>query len=297
MLIGHDKILEKLKSDVENGSLHHAHLFIGPEHVGKTKLALTLTVHMQGAEGNVIAKKQILEGADADTIFLLDEGVTGKASEPLPIKSIREIVARTGQTHNKAHLVFVIENIGRMRPEAMNALLKTLEEPPEGVVFFLTANSDEVVLPTIRSRCNVTNFHTVSDAIMRGACQENVNEEQLIMFAMGRPGKLRRLMDEADYFAAHQELNHDLTQCLEDPTTHRAFNLVRKYEKHALRAEMLDIFLHRIRTFALAQKSPLVLQHLDFTALMDKIEQAKRELTANVNARLLLEDLFLALVN
>ena len=290
MLIGHDKIFERLKADAESGTLHHAHLFIGPQHVGKTKLALSLAVHMQGAKGNVIAKKQILEGADADTILFLDDG------ETLPIKSVREIVARTGQTHNKAFLVFVIENIGRMRPEAMNALLKTLEEPPPGVVFFLTANNDSVVLPTIRSRCNVTNFHTVSDAIMRGACQENVNEEQLVMFAMGRPGKLRRLMDEADYFAAHQEINHDLSQCLEDPTTHRAFNLVRKYEKHALRAEMLDIFLHRIRTFALAQKSPLVLQHLDFSDLMDTIEQAKRELEQNVNARLLLEHLFLALV-
>jgi DNA polymerase III subunit delta' len=287
MLIGHEKIYNRLKAEVDAGILHHAHLFLGPECVGKTKAALNLAVYMQGAEGDGILGRQILEGADADTLIFLDEG------ETLPIKTIRAIVERTGQTHNRPYLIVVIENIGRMRIESMNALLKTLEEPPAGIVFFLTANKEEDVIPTIRSRCRVNNFHTVSEKLLRKECDGHVFEEQLTMFAMGRPGKLKRLIDDGEYFEAHQEMYQEVNQFLDKPTTHDAFALIRKYEKSEMLQEVLDILLHRVRTFALAEQSPVVLEHLDFPAIMDNIEVVKQDLDRNVNTKLLLENLFL----
>ncbi len=288
MLIGHQKIFEGLKAEVESGRLHHCQLFVGPRHVGKTKAALNLAISMQGAEGDVILKKQILEGADADTLIFLDDG------ETLPIKTVRaEIIERTSQTHRRPYLIVVIENIGRMKIEAMNALLKTLEEPHEGVVFFLTANKEEDIIPTIRSRARVTDFHTVSDKLLRGECAGNVYEEQLVMFAMGRPGKLKRLLEDSEYFEAHQEMYQAVNRFLEDPNEHGVFAMVRKYEKSELLQELLDILLHRVRTFALAGQSPVVLEHLDFTRVMDTIEVVKQDLDRNVNKKLLLENLLL----
>ena len=287
MLIGHEKIYERLKAEVDSGILHHAQLFLGPERVGKTKAALNLAIYMQGAEDDVILKRQLLEGADADTLLFLDDG------ETLPIKTVREIVERTGQTHNRPYLVVVIEGIGRMKIESMNALLKTLEEPPEGVVFFLTANKEEDVIPTIRSRCRISNFHTVSDKLLRMECDGHVFEEQLTMFAMGRPGKLRRLIDDTEYFEAHQEMYSDVNRFLEDSTTHGAFALVRKYEKSEMLQEILDILLRRVRSFALSGHGPVVLEHLDFPAVMDNIEIVKQDLDRNVNKKLLLENLLL----
>jgi DNA polymerase-3 subunit delta' len=185
-------------------------------------------------------------------------------------------------------LIFIIENLGRMKVEAANALLKTLEEPGEGVLFFLTANREEDVLPTIRSRCSITTFQTVPESELKEMTAGHVFEEQLLFFTLGRPGKLRRLLDEPDYLTAHQEVLQDVLQFMENPQTARAFDLVRKYEGHALRGEMLDILLQRTRTWALARRLPM--------ALLEQVEAAKDQLKANVNTKLVLENLLLPFV-
>lgn len=290
MLIGHGKIFENLKSLGRAGRLHHAQLFVGPQHVGKTKVARLLSVFLQGAQDNIILKKQILEGMHSDTLLFLDDG------ENLPIETVRQIVERGGQTHASPYLIFVIENLGRMRPEAMNALLRYLEEPYENTIFFLTANEEDDVLPTIRSRCHVTNFQTVSEELLKEVCGENVYVEQLLLFAMGRPGKLRRLLDDSEYFQAHQTLLEDILRFLENPSTPSAFELTRKYEGHDLLPEMLDILLQRARTLAMSSKVPPVLNHMDFTRVVDSIESCKQDLKNNVNRKLSLENLLLPFV-
>ena len=211
MLYGHSALFADLKARGEAGQLSHANLFVGPAHVGKTKIATLLSVGLQGAEDQVILKKQIMEGANADTLLFLDNG------EGLSIEEVRSIVERASQSHSYPYLIFVIENIGRMKVEAANALLKTLEEPGEGVIFFLTANAEDDVLPTIRSRCSMTNFQTVPETELKQMIDGHVFEEQLLFFAMGRPGKLRRLLDEPAYLEAHQTMLQDVLKFLENP--------------------------------------------------------------------------------
>ncbi|MEK9159725.1 MAG: AAA family ATPase [Patescibacteria group bacterium] len=272
MLYGHSALFADLKARGEAGQLSHANLFVGPAHVGKTKIATLLSVGLQGAEDQVILKKQIMEGANADTLLFLDNG------EGLSIEEVRSIVERASQSHSYPYLIFVIENIGRMKVEAANALLKTLEEPGEGVIFFLTANAEDDVLPTIRSRCSMTNFQTVPETELKQMIDGHVFEEQLLFFAMGRPGKLRRLLDEPAYLEAHQTMLQDVLKFLENPKTASVFDLVRKYEGSELRGEMLDILLRRTRTWH----------------LMERVEEAKSLLKQNVNSKLVLENLLLS---
>lgn len=290
MLIGHHKLFDQMKAHSDAGSLAHAQLFVGPKHIGKTKLALSLAIHLQGADSQPVLKKQILEGAHADTLLLLDDG------ENLSIKEVRRVIERCTISHTSPYLIVVIENIGRMKPEAMNALLKTIEEPPEGVIFFLTANRDEDILPTIRSRCHVTYMTTVNDDELSKACDGHAYTKLLVMFAMGRPGKLRRLIEDEDYFKAHQELNDQLNLFLESPDIHRALSLSRDYEKNETLQEMLDILLHRVRSMALTNSVPPVLAHLDLTETMDTIESTKGDIDRNINKKLLLDNLFLPFV-
>ncbi|MFA6023981.1 MAG: hypothetical protein WC777_02075 [Candidatus Gracilibacteria bacterium] len=274
MFIGHQELFAELKEAAANGRLHHAQLFVGPEHIGKTKLALLLSVFLQGAEDQVILKKQILEGAHADTVLFLDAG------EGLPIEEVRNIVARAAQSHSSPYLIFVIENIGRMKVEAANALLKTLEEPGEGVFFFLTANRDEAVLPTIESRCHRVEFQTVPERELKVMTDGHVFEDQLLFFAMGRPGKLKRLLEDAAYFEAHQTALQDILGFLENPQTGRVFDLVRKFEGSEFLGETLDILLRRARTWE----------------LMERTEESKKLLDENVNRKLVLENLLLSFV-
>ncbi len=271
MFFGHSSTFADLKARAATGQLSHANLFIGPEHIGKTKIATLLSVGLQGADEQVILKKQIMEGANADTLLFLDVG------EGLSIEEVRSIVERASQSHAYPYLIFVLENIGRMKVEAANALLKTLEEPGEDVIFFLTANTEDDVLPTIRSRCSVTYFQTVPESELKPMIDGHVFEEQLLFFAMGRPGKLRRLLDEPDYLTAHQTVLQDVLKFLENPQTAGVFDLVRKYEGSELRGEMLDILLRRTRTWQ----------------LMERVEVATRLLKQNVNSKLVLENLLL----
>ncbi|MFA4814915.1 MAG: AAA family ATPase [Candidatus Gracilibacteria bacterium] len=270
-MIGHQAILGNLKALGAAGKLHHAQLFIGPEHVGKTKLALLLSVFLQGAEEQVILKKQILEGTNPDTVLFLDTG------EGLSIEQVRGIVERASQSHSYPYLIFILENIGRMKVEAANALLKVLEEPGADVLFFLTANNEDDVLPTVKSRCHNTYFQTVPESELKEMIAGHVFEEQLLFFAMGRPGKLRRLMEVPEYLTAHQTMLQDILKFLENPQTSSVFDLVRKYESSEFRSEMLDILLQRTRTWD----------------LMERIEESKQLLKQNVNAKLVLENLLL----
>jgi DNA polymerase III subunit delta' len=290
MIIGHEKIVAQLSEHAENGSLAHAHLFIGPKHVGKTRVALELAVILQEATESPVLRKQVLEGRDADTMLLLDDG------ENLSIKAIRDVRVRATQSHARPHLVVIIENIGRMKVEALNALLKTLEEPPEGAVFFLTAHREEDIIPTIRSRCQITQFTTVHDAALKEVA-EGSELDLLVMYAMGRPGKLKRLQQDAEYFEAHKTVHQGITQFLEKPSVPAAFSLVRQYEKDENLHEFLDILLHRTRTLALSGQVPPVLQGLDFASLLEKTELSKDDLRGNVNKKLILETLLLSFVS
>jgi DNA polymerase-3 subunit delta' len=288
-MIGHKHIWDRLKNDLELGRLAHAHLFVGPAHTGKTHLAKTFSVIAQGGDSDVLLKKSILEGTEADTVMFLDNG------EPLTIEEVRTISARAGQSHTRPYLIFVVEDLGRMKPEAANSLLKTLEEPSEGTVFFLTANNEDSVLATIRSRCTVTRFQSVPDAEMRAACGEHVYADELVFFSMGAPGKLMRLMEDSDYFAAHREILADVTVFLDRPSVPAAFQLVRKYEGSPVRDEMLDVLLRRVRASGAAGAGGGALG-LDKIAFLEQIEEAKRRIDANVNARLTLENLLLSFV-
>ena len=144
-------------------------------------------------------------------------------------------------------------------------------------------------MPTLRSRCHVTAFQTVSDDLLRDVCGDNVYIDQLLFFAMGRPGKLRRLLDDKEYFEAHQEIFQDLAVFLEHPTTAGVFELGRKYEIHPLLEEMLDIFLRRVHSLARS--------HVLSMSRVEHIETCKQDLKGNVNRKLLLDNLLLPFVS
>lgn len=292
MLIGHKQIFEKLCGRSERGSLHHAQIFLGPKHVGKSKVALLLAMQMQCPdESQVILRKQIADGADSDTVFFHDDG------EVLEIEKVRGIVARSSITHVKPYLIFVIENIGRMKIEAMNVLLKTLEEPFDCVYFFMTANREEDIIPTIRSRAHVTNFYTVPNPEILSACKESVYAAELVNFSLGRPGKLLRLMEDMTYFNLHREMYAEVNRFLENPTLIGAFEIIKKYADKNIKEELLDLLLSRSRSLALTNEaSSPALAHLDFTVVAEEIEKAKDDIMGNVNSKLVLENLLIPFV-
>ena len=241
-------------------------------------------------ESNVVLRKQIAEGSDADTIIFADDG------EVLPIEKLRAIVARAAQSHARPNLIFIIEKIGRMAPGSMNTLLKVLEEPNEGVFFFLTAESDDDIIPTVRSRSKISTFYPVPDADMLRACAENPYRDELVRFAMGRPGKLTRLTEYTEYLSSHREMYAIVNKFFESPSLPRVFEMERKFEDKKLLHDFLDILLIRSRAVLLSGERGDALEHLDFTDMIPAIEKAKSDIIAYVNPKLVIENLLIPFV-
>lgn len=160
-IIGQERIVSFLKRGLEEGKLAHAYLLVGPRYVGKGTLALDFAkaINCIGKDppcGECSHCLRIAQGIHSDvrTISLPFGEKTNRPKTAIGIEQIKDII-------NSAHLppfegkykVFIIDGAEYLSPDAANALLKTLEEPPDKVIFLLLTAKEEALLPTIISRC------------------------------------------------------------------------------------------------------------------------------------------------
>jgi len=143
-VVGHSKQLGIIRNLVKEGLYPSSTLFAGPEGVGKKLIATHLLKELTGSPLNV---------------KLIGE------EKPPTIDEIRQssqwLFTKPVQGRGKG---VIVDNAELMRGEAANALLKTLEEPPEYAYLILIARNEEGVLPTLRSRCKVFRFGRLTDA-------------------------------------------------------------------------------------------------------------------------------------
>jgi DNA polymerase-3 subunit delta' len=161
--IGQPEALALFKHSLETGSLAHAYLLAGAPHIGKMTLALDLAraVNCQGNEPpceQCQSCKRITEGKHADIQIISlnsnrDSGDT-KARVEISIDDIREL------QHNASlppfegkYKVFIVDGAEYLSTEAVNCLLKTIEEPPPNIIILLLTTEESRLLPTVVSRC------------------------------------------------------------------------------------------------------------------------------------------------
>jgi DNA polymerase III subunit gamma/tau len=164
-LVGQEHVTTALRNAVREGRVGHAYLFSGPRGTGKTTTARILAKALNcldlGADGepcgvceNCVA---IAEGRFLD-LFELD------AASNNSVDNIRDLTdsVHLGLGATSKRKVYLVDEVQMLSPAASNALLKTLEEPPEHVVFVLATTNPEKVLPTIRSRAQHLEFRLLS---------------------------------------------------------------------------------------------------------------------------------------
>jgi DNA polymerase III subunit delta' len=197
---GNERIVEYFKKAVESQNLAHAYLFSGPEGVGKSTLAMAISKALlcpnrtkDGACEKCAACHKFDSENHADFHHFVPEGLYFKIDEVRRI--IHEVSLRPIESRWK---VFLLERVDYMRDEPSNALLKVLEEPPGDAVFILITEVAEVLLPTVRSRCQQFSFQPlavddVAELLVEKMEFKPKEAAELAQFSHGSPGRALNL--------------------------------------------------------------------------------------------------------
>ncbi|MGI8937817.1 MAG: DNA polymerase III subunit gamma/tau [Iamia sp.] len=156
---GQDHVITALKNAVSEGRVGHAYLFSGPRGTGKTSTARILAKALNCenlTDGEPCGVCDACVSMQAGTSYDLQELDAASKSKVEDVRSLIESVALGSPGRTK---VYILDEVHMLSPGASNALLKTLEEPPEHVVFVLATTDPQKVLPTIRSRTQHFQFH------------------------------------------------------------------------------------------------------------------------------------------
>jgi DNA polymerase-3 subunit delta' len=154
-IVGHAWAVEFLRQALARGSLSHAYLFIGPPQVGKRTLALEFARALLCAGesrpcGDCRPCQLVARGVHPDVRTVRGEG----AKKAILVEQVRELRREAGLTPVEGRRrIYIICGMEFANESASNALLKTLEEPPPHATFLLTTTSEDLVTPTIVSRC------------------------------------------------------------------------------------------------------------------------------------------------
>lgn len=165
-IIGNNQIKETLKRTIDNNQITHSYMFLGTEGIGKKMFAIEFA-------------KQILKSNNSpDYTFLEPDGTSLKIDQ---IRKMQEKISEKPTLSEKK--VYIIDNADLMTKEAQNALLKTLEEPPQYIVIILIGRNENLFLTTIKSRCNIINFKPITDEEMKKYLQiDNVSKSVLQLY-------------------------------------------------------------------------------------------------------------------
>ena len=203
---GQEHITSTLQNEVSSGRLNHAYLFTGSRGTGKTTCAKILAKAvncLNPQNGNPCGECEICKGIDDGSILDI---VEMDAASNRKIDDIRQIIDEVQFKPAKCkYRVYIVDEVHMLTTEAFNALLKTLEEPPEHVIFILATTEVHKLPQTIRSRCQRFDFHrippkAIADRVEYVVSQENaeITESAALMLASVSDGALRDALSLLD---------------------------------------------------------------------------------------------------
>ncbi|MCF0145809.1 MAG: DNA polymerase III subunit gamma/tau, partial [Eubacterium sp.] len=218
---GQDHIITILKNQLKSGRVGHAYLFCGTRGTGKTTAAKILARGVNcehpaedGSPCNECASCRSILAGTSTTVLEIDAASNNGVDN---IREIRqEVVYRPAEGNYK---VYIIDEAHMLSSGAWNALLKTLEEPPEYVIFILATTEANKIPLTILSRCQRYNFHRITAAEIAARMEELLAEEKaeaeeqaLRYIARAADGSMRdalSLLDQCLSFYAGKKLTYE----------------------------------------------------------------------------------------
>ncbi len=292
--IGNQSVANFLQLSFENGTFSHAYCLIGASQVGKRTLANQLAANILG-----VSVAGLATNPDYVYVERLEDEKTGKKKKEISADQIRQVREKFyNSSWLNGYKVIVLDEAELLNEESANAFLKILEEPPAKSIIFILTEDDNLLLPTIRSRCQCLEMSPVSDTeILQFLRSLNCHESQaheIIKLAWGRPGKAKALLENNEKYSQNFEEQRRFEKILQSPI----------YERWALMDEVLNEKGGLIKTKEKLEPileswimfwRDLMINDLvngkKYQRNIDQTNKIKNMLAANVNSKLAIEQL------
>ena len=215
-LVGQKAVAQTLTNAIDHDRICHAYLFTGPRGTGKTSSARILAKSLNCEKGPTATPCQVctacveIREGNSPAVFELDAASNNSVDDARSLIERAPLVAQGGRFK-----LYIIDECHMLTKEAFNALLKTIEEPPDKVIFILATTEEHKVPPTIISRCQRLMFRLVNQGELKEhlrnvAQKENINieEEALELVARRSAGGLRDalgLLDQASLLSTQTQ--------------------------------------------------------------------------------------------
>ncbi|MCF8242505.1 MAG: DNA polymerase III subunit gamma/tau [Melioribacteraceae bacterium] len=224
-VVGQEHISTTLKNAIKNNRIAHAFIFAGPRGVGKTTTARILAKSLNclnpkdGEPCNECEMCLSFQKSQSLDIIEIDGASNRRIEE---VRSLRESVKYAPTKGN--YKIYIIDEVHMLTPESFNALLKTLEEPPEHTIFIFATTDVHKVPPTIISRCQRFDFRRIELEAIKGLLKKIakaesivIDDKSLTLIAKKADGALRdaqSLFDQVSAFCGNKIESGELSKML-----------------------------------------------------------------------------------
>lgn len=318
-IIGQEQMKEHFRNALTAKKISHAYIINGEKSSGKEFIAKIFAMALQCEKGEANpcqechSCKQALSGNQPDIIR-----VTHEKPNTISVDDIRGQINNDVaiKPYSSPYKVYIVNEAEKMTVQAQNAILKTLEEPPEYAVILLLTTNVNSLLPTILSRCVVLNMKPVADALVKKYLMEQMQvpdykAEVCVAFARGNIGKAKMLASSEDFENVKSEAL-SLLKYIQDMELYEMIAAIKKINDYKLEVnDYLDIMAIWYRDVLLFKATNDV-NHLVFReeiqtlrkiarrssyegieSVIGALQKAKNRLNANVNFELTMELLML----
>lgn len=322
-VVGHKNIIKYISSAVQADAVSHAYILNGERGSGKRLLAnlfaMSLQCQNRAEDGEACGKcrscKQAQSGNQPDIIKVTHEKPNTISVDDIRTQVNNDIVIKP---YSSKYKIYIIPEADLMSAQAQNALLKTIEEPPEYAVIMLLTENAEALLPTIRSRCVMMKLRNIKDQLVKKYLMEQMEipdykADVCVAFAQGNMGKAIMLATSEYFNEIKEEVVH-LLRNIDEMNVSELMDAVKKCMTYKMEIndylDMIAIWYRDVLIYKATKNVDRVvfsdqLRYIKARAskssyegienILNAIEKAKARLKANVNFELTMELLLLTI--
>ncbi len=314
-VVGQQEIKDHLKNAIETKHVGHAYLISGEKFSGKEFLARAFAQALQceqgGTEpcGQCHSCKQAESRNHPDIIFVTHEKPSSISVDEVRDQICNDVIIKP---YSGPYKIYIVNEAEKLTPQAQNALLKTLEEPPAYAVIILLCVNEGSLLQTVRSRCTLLEMKPVpgnllKEYLMREMQIPDYRADVCVAFAQGNVGKARE-MASSDDFSAVQKSALSLVKGARETSLADQISLIRSMSEYKVDPEeyldIITMWYRDVLLFKATGEIGLMIDREEISTIrkvagrssyegieevLNAIQKAKMRLRANVSFELTME--------